>query len=76
MIDTDIEKDIEELLGYVPSPDEDLLEAGLDSVRLMKLASRWDVSIVDLAEEPTLAAWQRLTASSQPGGRERRSHPS
>lgn len=43
--------------------DDNLLLLGLDSVRLMSLVGHWQaqgaqVSFEDLAEEPTLAAWQ------------------
>jgi len=43
-------------------PDDDLLLLGLDSVRLMSLLERWrsagwEVELVALAEQPTLAAW-------------------
>ncbi|GAA4793132.1 phosphopantetheine-binding protein [Streptomyces sanyensis] len=47
--------------------DENLLEQGLDSVRLMTLVERWradgaEVAFVDLAERPTLAEWAALLA--------------
>ncbi len=42
--------------------DDDLLDLGLDSVRLMSLAARWNdagahVSFAELAEHPVLARW-------------------
>jgi len=48
-----------------PEEDENLIDYGLDSVRMMALAARWrkvygDIDFVMLAKEPTLAAWWRL----------------
>ncbi|WP_158881733.1 phosphopantetheine-binding protein [Amycolatopsis anabasis] len=44
--------------------DEDLVDAGLDSIRIMSLVERWrtagaGIGFVDLAETPTLTAWLR-----------------
>lgn len=46
-------------------PDEDLLDRGLDSVRLMSLMEAWRASgaetdFADLAEKPTVNAWASL----------------
>ncbi|KVD74319.1 isochorismatase [Burkholderia sp. ABCPW 14] len=46
-------------------PHDNLLDHGLDSVRIMTLVETWrqagrDVSFVQLAEAPTLAAWAQL----------------
>lgn len=46
----------------VPEDDENLIDYGLDSVRMMALAARWrkvysDIDFVMLAKEPTLDAW-------------------
>lgn len=58
-----------ELLQQPPQEfgvEENLLDWGLDSIRLMNLVEMWrqkgvEVSFTDLAEEPTIAAWtQRL----------------
>jgi bifunctional isochorismate lyase/aryl carrier protein len=57
-----------EVRGLLDEPVADtdsLLDAGLDSIRLMTVVQRLreaghDVSFVDLAEEPTLAAWTTL----------------
>ncbi|OLT10619.1 hypothetical protein BJF78_28700 [Pseudonocardia sp. CNS-139] len=51
-------------------PDEELPDLGLDSVRVMTLLERWraagaDVSLDDLAAEPTIAAWHRLLTSAR-----------
>lgn len=49
--------------------DENLLERGLDSIRLMSLVERWrsagaQISFVELAERPTLNDWHALLSSS------------
>jgi bifunctional isochorismate lyase/aryl carrier protein len=52
--------------------DDNLLDRGLDSIRLMSLVERWrsagaEISFVDLAERPTLADWYALLCPvSQP----------
>jgi bifunctional isochorismate lyase/aryl carrier protein len=51
-------------------PHENLLDAGLDSIRIMSLLERWKragarLSFVDLAGQPTLAGWWAL----MPGAR-------
>lgn len=50
---------------------ENLFEAGLDSIRLLTLLEQWReagvaVSFVELAEQPTLEHWSRLLTSRQP----------
>ncbi|WP_210495264.1 phosphopantetheine-binding protein [Patulibacter sp. SYSU D01012] len=52
------------------SDDTDLVEAGLDSIRVMALAERWSadgvqIGFMDLAEEPTLAAWWSVVADAR-----------
>lgn len=47
------------------SPEENLLDSGLDSIRLMSLVEIWrskgaEVSFADLAEKPTILAWSQL----------------
>ncbi|WP_224366825.1 isochorismatase family protein [Hyalangium versicolor] len=49
--------------------DDNLLEKGLDSIRIMSLVERWrsqgsDVGFVQLAERPTLTEWYALLSSS------------
>ncbi|WP_433047037.1 phosphopantetheine-binding protein [Dactylosporangium sp. CS-033363] len=45
--------------------DDNLIDLGLDSIRLMSLATRWraaglEAGYLDLAMEPTVAAWSNL----------------
>ena len=63
--------DIAELLDCDPVEIEEgvnLLDLGLDSLRIMQLTERWShsadvpVDFASLAEEPELAAWVRLVA--------------
>ena len=64
-----IRTDVAAALGEEPQDvgdDDDLFDLGLDSIRLMSLVEQWrgetgsDIGFVDLAEEPTVAAWSRL----------------
>ncbi|MEH0726934.1 isochorismatase, partial [Klebsiella pneumoniae] len=48
-----------------PLDDENLIDYGLDSVRMMALAARWrkvhgDIDFVMLAKNPTIDAWWAL----------------
>lgn len=50
---------------------EDLLDLGLDSIRLMTLVEQLrnagvDITFVELAEHPTLASWWKLLSSRSP----------
>jgi bifunctional isochorismate lyase / aryl carrier protein len=50
--------------------DENLMYAGLDSIRLMSLLERWrragvSATFVELAETPTLADWWRILANQR-----------
>ncbi|MET7619109.1 phosphopantetheine-binding protein [Streptomyces sp. NPDC005408] len=64
-----IREDVADVLGEDPADipdDENLVDYGLDSVRLMSLVERWrrehgaDISFVDLAERPAIEAWSPL----------------
>ncbi|MFF7855236.1 phosphopantetheine-binding protein [Streptomyces sp. NPDC007904] len=64
-----IREDVADVLGEDPADipdDENLVDYGLDSVRLMSLVERWrrehgaDISFVDLAERPAIEAWAPL----------------
>ncbi|WP_374351944.1 isochorismatase family protein [Chitinimonas sp.] len=63
------------LLQLSPSemqPDDNLLYLGLDSMRLMTLATRWraagaSVSFAQLGEQPTLAHWWALLSQGRGG---------
>jgi len=49
--------------------DENLMYAGLDSIRLMSLLERWrragaDTTFVELADRPTLAEWWRVLSGT------------
>ncbi|MEU4557000.1 phosphopantetheine-binding protein [Actinoplanes sp. NPDC023936] len=62
--------DIAEVLAEDPADlgdDENLIDRGLDSIRVLMLSTRWreaghDIGFLDLADEPTIAAWAKLTA--------------
>ncbi len=66
-----IRKQIAELLQDKPEDitnQEDLLDRGLDSVRIMTLVEQWrregaEVTFVELAERPTIEEWQKLLAT-------------
>lgn len=60
--------DVADTLGEDPDDipvDENLVDYGLDSVRIMMLLERWrkdhgiEASFVDLAEQPAVEAWAR-----------------
>lgn len=63
-----IRADVAELMQVSPeelADDENLLERGLDSIRIMSLVERWrsaglEVTFVELAERPTLTDWFAL----------------
>jgi mycobactin phenyloxazoline synthetase len=65
---------VTDLLGDgspTPADHDDLIELGLDSIRIMRIADRLrregvTVSFADLARRPTLAEWERL-ADATPG---------
>lgn len=67
-----IRADVADALGEPPADIgdvDDLLDRGLDSIRLMSLVERWraegaEVGFIDLAETPTLEAWARLLTRS------------
>ncbi|MCK1798050.1 phosphopantetheine-binding protein [Streptomyces sp. XM4193] len=66
-----IRQDVAEILGEEPDEiplDENLVDYGLDSVRLMTLRERWqrengvEVGFAELAERPAVEEWARLLA--------------
>ncbi|MCY1079533.1 isochorismatase family protein [Archangium lansingense] len=66
-----VRSDVAELLQAETSigDDENLLERGLDSIRIMTLVERWrrtgaEISFVELAERPTLTDWYALLSSA------------
>ncbi|MFD9959442.1 phosphopantetheine-binding protein [Amycolatopsis sp. NPDC058986] len=70
-----VRADIAGLLGCDPaevSPEENLLDRGLDSVRIMSLIERWraagatGLEFPDLAERPELGHWTALLAGEKP----------
>ena len=66
-----VREEVAELLVQPPSElgdDENLLDRGLDSIRIMSLVERWrrkgvEVTFVELAERPTLTDWYALLSS-------------
>jgi mycobactin phenyloxazoline synthetase len=59
--------------GEAPAEDDNLIEWGLDSIALMRLAAAWrragaEVSFGALAADPTLGAWRALLADAAPTG--------
>lgn len=67
----EVRSDVAELLYEDPeelTDDENLLDWGLDSIRIMSLVERWrergaEVTFADLAERPSLAEWWRVLES-------------
>ncbi|MCP9211746.1 phosphopantetheine-binding protein [Streptomyces cucumeris] len=66
---TQMRSDIADVLGEDPEDipdDENLVDYGLDSVRLMSLVGRWrkehglDIAVADLAERPAVEQWAAL----------------
>ncbi|WP_033339948.1 phosphopantetheine-binding protein [Catenuloplanes japonicus] len=65
-----IRADVAEALGESPdglTDDENLLDRGLDSIRIMTLVEKWrqdghEAGYLDLAENPTVAGWQSVLA--------------
>jgi bifunctional isochorismate lyase/aryl carrier protein len=70
-----VRADIAEQLYLSPEElvdDTNLLDSGLDSVRILGLVERWreagaQVSFIDLVERPTFADWTALLSSGRPG---------
>ena len=68
-----LRSDVAEVLAEEPgsfSDDDNLIDRGLDSIRLMSLATRWreagfEAGYLDLAQEPTVAAWWNLVEKSR-----------
>lgn len=66
-----LREQVAELVGEAPAAigtEDNLIDRGLDSIRMMSLVERWrragaDVSFVELAERPTLDAWWSLLSS-------------
>ncbi|WP_199537226.1 phosphopantetheine-binding protein [Spongiactinospora gelatinilytica] len=68
-----VREDVAEVLS-APAADipeeENLLDRGLDSIRVMTLVERWraagvETTFVELAEQPTLSDWYRLVGERQ-----------
>lgn len=63
-----IRSDVSEVLGADQSElsdEDDLIDLGLDSIRVMRLVEKWravgaETSFVELAETPTINGWYRL----------------
>ncbi|SHH12219.1 phosphopantetheine-binding protein [Streptoalloteichus hindustanus] len=69
-----VRADLAEVLYLEPADiavDDELVDTGLDSVRIMSLVERWraagvEVTFVELAERPSLAAWWELLSTRLP----------
>lgn len=68
-----IRKDVADCLGEEAADipvDENLVDYGLDSIRIMSLLEQWrsqysiDAVFVDLAEQPAIEAWVRLLGAA------------
>lgn len=67
-----IRSDVADILGRSAAAigdDDNLLVAGLDSIRLMTLSARWreagsEVSFADLARKPTVRRWSELLGAA------------
>lgn len=68
-----IRADVADVLGEDPADipvDENLVDYGLDSVRIMSLIERWrrdhaiTATFVDLAEQPAIEAWAPILGAS------------
>ncbi|MFD4243590.1 phosphopantetheine-binding protein [Streptomyces sp. NPDC058525] len=65
-------RDVADVLYTEPSDvsvEEDLLDQGLDSIRLMSLVEKWRaegarITFVELAERPTLRQWADLLTAA------------
>ncbi|MEV0373863.1 phosphopantetheine-binding protein [Streptomyces sp. NPDC050636] len=63
-----IKSNVADILGLSAAEigdDDNLLVAGLDSIRMMTLSARWresgvEVSFADLARKPTVRSWSEL----------------
>ena len=66
-----LRNDVAEVLAEEPgsfADDDNLIDRGLDSIRLMSLATRWreagfEAGYLDLAQQPTVEAWWGLAQS-------------
>jgi bifunctional isochorismate lyase/aryl carrier protein len=66
--------DVAEVLAEEPgsfADDDNLIDRGLDSIRLMSLATRWreagfEAGYLELAQEPTVRAWWQLLSGDTP----------
>ncbi|GAB3742178.1 hypothetical protein GCM10027598_73700 [Amycolatopsis oliviviridis] len=68
-----IQADVAELLGCDPAelkPETDLIDLGLDSMRIMGLVEQWrtegaeNLEFADLAEQPTFGHWTQVLTGS------------
>jgi bifunctional isochorismate lyase/aryl carrier protein len=68
-----LRSDVAEVLAEEPgsfADDDNLIDRGLDSIRLMSLATRWrdagfEAGYLELAQEPTVAAWWQLVEKTR-----------
>nr|WP_092071362.1 isochorismatase family protein [Dendrosporobacter quercicolus]NSL49384.1 isochorismatase family protein [Dendrosporobacter quercicolus DSM 1736]SDM25268.1 bifunctional isochorismate lyase / aryl carrier protein [Dendrosporobacter quercicolus] len=68
-----VRNQVAELLGETAADmkdSENLIDRGLDSIRMMSLVEKWrrvraDLTFVKLAKEPTIATWWRLLSAAR-----------
>lgn len=63
--------DLLDLPAAAIPPDRNLIELGMDSIAMMRLAGKWrrrgiDIAFAELAAQPSLSAWEALVGERKP----------